>query len=634
MSRKNAKTRTMNKKIQICLNIAFFALVPLITIITTEWIARGTLGAHERDLGFFEALAVRPWAFLIAYLLLLLIYTFIAFLFNSHIPAVLCVFLLGNVPAIITYFKLSFRNEPFLPWDLYQINQLVSITGELDFVITAPMIISLLIIIALFVLSRYVKLFEKTSENSLIIKRLCIALVLLILFLCMIFFVFLNSAATQALGIKEDMWMQDRYYRFNGVITGFLTNLQMLAIQKPENYSQQTVEEILQSVQENPQPLFENSPAQTGSFTQQNPDIIYIMAEGFWDMQLLPGIEYDRPLTENLQNLAKEGASGYALSPSYGGGTCDVEFELLTGFSMEFVPSGSKPYQQYINSDVFSIAWHLKDQGYETLAIHGYGERFWNRDVAYPRLGIDDFISEEDMQGAHRERGFISDEAMVDRIIQEQSQRASDENPLFIHAVTMQNHTTYSPNRYPENERVKITQNSANLSDDIIGQMEDCATGIYEMDKALGMLTDYLRTIERPTIVVFFGDHLNPMSDGYGIFEDTGFIEQGDTSNPKMFETPLLIWSNQSHEQINLGTISAYNITPLMMDLYGLEKPLYFEFLAQQMNLYTAASKGTIYYANGNVTREVTQEQENLLYSHSVLQYDLLFGQEYQTALW
>ncbi len=617
----------------LALNFALFIFVPLITIVTTEWIARGTLGAHERDLGFFEALGVRPWAFLIAYLLLLFIYALMTLLFKSHIAGTLSIALLGNVPATITSFKLSFRNEPFLPWDLKQIDQLVSITSELNFVITAPMIITPIIVALLLVLGYFVKLPERRNKKKSLIMRLALAFVFLLLTLFMVFFVFLNKNATQTLGIKEDMWMQDRYYRYNGVITGFLTNLQMLAIEKPQGYSINTVEEILQSVDENAQPFYENSPVSTGTVQEQSPDIIYIMAEGFWDMQLLPGIEYSRPLTENLQALAQEGASGYALSPSYGGGTCDVEFELLTGFSMEYVPSGSKPYQQYINGEVFSIAWHLKEQGYDTLAIHGYGERFWNRDVVYPRIGIDEFISEEDMQDATRRRGLISDDAMVERIIKEQSERAENGAPLFIHAVTMQNHTTYSPDKYPQEDMVRITENSANLSLDIIGQMEDCATGIYEMDRALGTLTDYLRTIERPTIVVFFGDHYNPMSDGYGIFEDTGFIEEGDTQNPKMYEMPLLIWSNQSSEQIDLGTVSTYNLSPIMMDLYGLEKPLFFDYLMQQMNLYTASSKGAIYHADGTLTREITQNEENLLYNHSVLQYDLLFGQSYINAL-
>ena len=33
---------------------------------------------------------------------------------------------------------------------------------------------------------------------------------------------------------------------------------------------------------------------------------------------------------------------------------------------------------------------------------------------------------------------------------------------------------------------------------------------------------------------------------------------------------------------VDLGTIAAYEISPVMMDLYGLEKPLWFEKLARR----------------------------------------------------
>ena len=39
--------------------------------------------------------------------------------------------------------------------------------------------------------------------------------------------------------------MQDRYYRYYGVITSFLTNLTNLEIDKPEEYSEEAVNEIL-----------------------------------------------------------------------------------------------------------------------------------------------------------------------------------------------------------------------------------------------------------------------------------------------------------------------------------------------------------------------------------------------------
>ncbi len=614
------------------LNTLFFVLVPMVCVVTTEWIARGTLGPHERDLGFFDALGYNFPSFLITYVLFVLVYVMMTYLFKNHVAGTLSVGVIGTVPAVVTYYKLNMRNEPFLPWDLMQVGDLMGITDEVSFSIQTSMVATCVIFILLSFIAFFIIVPVPKVKKKAWMCRAYVTGGSLLGIVCMLFFVFFNPVATAALGIEEDMWMQDRYYRYNGVISGFLTNMQLLNIEEPQGYSAQTVDDVLQTMDPDLPPYYENSPAVAGGFSEETPDIIFLMAEGFWDMEQLPGLAYDRDLLPNYSRLAEEGASGWAYTPSYGGGTCDVEFEALTGFSMEYLPAGSKPYQQYITDDTFSLAWVLKDRGYETLAIHGYGERFWNRDVAYPRLGIDTFISEEDMEAAERRRGFISDMAMVDRVIEEQQSRSSEDNPVFIHTVTMQNHTTYDPDRYPAEDLVRVTQNEANLSEEIIGQVEDCATGISEMDAALGYLTDYLRTVERPTIVVFWGDHLNPMSNGYGLFEETGYIEQGDTSSPAMYQTPLLIWSNQADEQVDLGTVSTYNIAPIMMELYGLEMPDYFEFLNEQLYEYTASNKGVIVYPDGTITREVEDEEarEALLYNQSVLQYDLLFGEQYQ----
>ena len=37
---------------------------------------------------------------------------------------------------------------------------------------------------------------------------------------------------------------RDRYYRYYGVLTGFMTNLTNLEIAKPEGYSEQAVDDV------------------------------------------------------------------------------------------------------------------------------------------------------------------------------------------------------------------------------------------------------------------------------------------------------------------------------------------------------------------------------------------------------
>ena len=46
---------------------------------------------------------------------------------------------------------------------------------------------------------------------------------------------------------------------------------------------------------------------------------------------------------------------------------------------------------------------------------------------------------------------------------------------------------------------------------------------------------------------------------------------------------------------MDLGTIAAYDISPLMMNLYGLEQPLYFQLLNRQLQVADRANtRGTV----------------------------------------
>ena len=49
-----------------------------------------------------------------------------------------------------------------------------------------------------------------------------------------------------------------------------------------------------------------------------------------------------------------------------------------------------------------------------------------------------------------------------------------------------------------------------------------------------------IRDREEPVIVVFWGDHFNPVGKGSELYEKTGFIEPGDSSTMHLRQTDLL----------------------------------------------------------------------------------------------
>ncbi len=62
-----------------------------------------------------------------------------------------------------------------------------------------------------------------------------------------------------------------------------------------------------------------------------------------------------------------------------------------------------------------------------------------------------------------------------------------------------------------------------------------------------------------------------------------------------------------SDRAVDLGTIAAYDISPVMMELFGLRQPAYFQFLGRQLRAaYRANTRGTILEKDGTASNELT----------------------------
>lgn len=608
-----------------------------IFLVLTEWVARGEWTPEI----WTEYIRPHYESYILSWMLLALIWAVVDTVTRLAPLATFVSGCAGLVPAAVNFYTLQLRGEPFLPWDLTQVKEAAGVAAAAGLKVQPGMVWAGGVLLALTVLSHF--LYRRRGRPALPVRLVSIAASLAAL-LALVFGVFLQPAVTQSFGIYPDAWMQDRYYRWYGVITGFMTNLTNLEIDEPEGYSEEAVNTLLDETEAagaiRTGPNFPDSyAARTDpAAIEKEPTIIYVMDESYWDVSELEqyGVTFDTDVSPNLHALQQTSAYGKVYSPSFGGGTCDVEFEALTGHSVGFLPSGCKPYQQHVTRPMFALPSYLKDRGYQTAAVHCYYAKYWSRNTAYPNLGFDDFISLEDMRGVEKVRGYywkgglVTDASMGEQIIEEYERlKAASDAPVFLHAVTMQNHTNYNAANYPDDQRVHVTSAPAGLKASTVGALEDFATGVRDADALLGQLVSYFSQVDEPVILVFWGDHYNPIDSGYDVYIATGYAS-ADSADPRLHQTTLLMWSNYSNYQVNLGTIAAYEISPVMMDLFGLEQPLYFQYLNRQLRYgYRSCTGGVTVNWDGTAGRGLTGRQTAWRQDHWLLQYDLMFGKGY-----
>ncbi|OKP91982.1 hypothetical protein A3844_02385 [Paenibacillus helianthi] len=528
-------------------------------------------------------------------------------LYIGPVVGSLLILLLG----IANYKKQGTTGEPLFPWDL----MLMKNAGEMS-KITKGMISPFAAGLALLVIAAGVWLLFKLPKIKV---QLPLRLLLTAVSAGMVagFIVMVSGQTTFAssLNYQNIFWNQKVNYSQNGFVFAFTGNLRQNLLEEPEGYSRGTIEAIAAKYGSLP----DTTAAQT---VVEQPNIMFMMDEAFFDPTRLPSLKLSEDPLPFIHQEESVTPAGYLLSPEFGGNTANVEFEALTGMSMYFLGDGSIPYQQRIvkMSSLPSIVSILKDRGYQTLALHPFDETFYNRNRVYPVLGFDRFTSEKDLPLAERitPDGYISDKAAVQEAIREL--KAADA-PTFLHMVTMQNHFPFTKGLNGPNT-ITVQGAKASWKDELETYVQDTRL----TDEALSYLQQELKTIERPTIAVFWGDHLPALSAG--IYTDAGWDQE-----PRLkHETKLMILANFDIGQKPLGTLSPAYLGPTVFNLSGQSLPPFYKMLEQVQAQLTGLSKSVLIGASDGITT-VTSVQQSLLDDYRMVEYDLLEGKGYAEDL-
>lgn len=339
------------------------------------------------------------------------------------------------------------------------------------------------------------------------------------------------------LGISVYTWKPIPSYQDNGFLSSFVSTAQLMIPQKPKGYSKKTADETVKELasrydEENG----EGSAAKAASnqYSQQKPNIVVVMNETFSDLSIYDSIKnagYDGP--QYLKSLYPDFILHGTLQVSaMGGGTCNSEFETLTGNSMAFIGSGVYPYETY-NMNIDNLVSQLKGQGYDTHAIHPAAGSNWNRDGVYSAFGFDTFDDEATFTGATRFRNRIDDASTYSKTLEYLNR---SDTPQFIFDVTLMGHSGYETGLVPEDKRVNCTVDG--LDEKNQNKLNEYLATSNEEDAQLKTLIDGIKKSKKPTIVLFFGDHQPALSEAIG-------GESDDIVQTEMqWQTCYTMWAN------------------------------------------------------------------------------------------
>ena len=525
---------------------------------------------------------------------------------------------------VINYFVVNFRGQPIMVSDLSSVWTAVAVAGQYQFRmwdgIASAGLIFYLAFAFLSALAEAGAAERRHAYSGVV--RPAVSLVTLAAFLIWI----MNVDFVSRYEIFLDFWSPQATYKVTGFASGFISYMQKVKMEKPEGYREALADEILQPYD-----------GIRSEETDEHPTIIVIMNESFSDLSVLGPLacaEDDLSYLYSLENDPNVLEFGYNYVSTRGGGTSTTEFEFLTGNSMSQVP-GVNPYAVFDFQHVPSLVQQLKAQGYHTVALHPENPRNWRRNVVYPALGFDEFLSSDAFEDSERTVwDRVSDHGDYQKLIEVYEEQ---EGPAFIFNITMQDHGGYDLNELPEEEWVPVDEAYSQYPD-----FQAYQSLIKKSDDSLRYLIDYFSQVEEPVLICFFGDHQPALNAEFESALLESGKKEGETeleTQQKYYQVPYFIWSNMHENEESLeaeisrtneydGTsmISTNYLGPLVLNYAGLSMSDYSKYLLDQRKKLPVLNWIGYYADDGQWhTLEEENEYQQWIRNYSFVQYRALF---------
>lgn len=594
------------------------------------------------------------FVFVLNVILVALLYLMLLMLFNRFWTASIVILAVGIIVAAIEHFKVEIRYEAILPADL---GFLGSNTGNMLTFIPAGAHVTILVALGAFAvllaLILVLRHFDgrkgrmiRTDNLSLnLTSRLILLLLPILVFALYCIHVSttdsLANKFSRALGDTPSMWDSVYDAQRNGPLVAFTRQLNPKIMDKPSNYSEETMKKVAARYQKEAETI---NASRTNNLTDST--VVYVLSESFSDPSRVPGLKTNKDSMPNIRKIKAGTTSGLMLSSGYGGGTANLEYMGLSGLSMaNFDSSLSSPYQQLVPSQHWTPTINqMWGAPANSLGYHPYESSMYSRATNYKKFGFSHFytLTGPDVikyQDKIDESPYVSDKSSYDSALEG---IRSGKTSKFIQIITMQNHMPYHE-WYENNDYTAESTTGTPLGDDEQQSIEIYQKGVEITDQATQEFLNELDALDKPVTVVFYGDHLP------GIYSSAS---EDDNNSLALHLTDYFIWSNKaSSSQGNKASDAAYSSPNFFVaqaaDHMNAKVSPYLAFLTEMHSKIAAMEppvvnkiqgwdripEGQNIYLdqNGNPmsTDDFDKETKQLLADYKLIQYDITAGKNY-----
>ncbi len=545
---------------------ALYVFLPIILDLIIESLSRKSLIAgmaymfHEPALFCFNVLII-------------MLTISIAKFFQREIFVLSLISMIWLLFGVANFVILHFRVTPFSAVDFTLISSAISVSGHYLTPLNIAMILLALVMLVVCVICLFRKAPRYSHNTSR--KAYVVSVSVMLTLVCSIAYMHHSSTSVQALA--NNYTNISEAYENYGFVYCFANSIIDTGISKPEEYSQENMQELEESMEEKE------------SKKLKKPNIVMIQLESFFDVDVVKDLKLSQDAIPNFHKLQNDYSDGLLTVPTVGAGTVNTEFEILTGMRQQDFGVSEYPYKTILKSTPSeSICQDLAELGYTSHGVHNNTATFYGRNKVFSNLGFNTFTSIEYMDDVEMNpNGWAKDAVLVDEIIRTLD---STEEMDFTFGITVQSHGKYDGIEPEESWPIEVLQAPEGMEESYHYYVNQ----LYEVDQMLGKLVAKLEARKEPTILVLYGDHLPSLE-----------LQDADLTNGSQYQTQYVVWDNLGMAQQDKD-LATYQLYPWVLNLADIHEGIITKYHQQK-----------------------DWEREDYLEGLQKLEYDLLYGKNY-----
>ncbi len=538
------------------------------------------LGRQTFPLGTWGFMTEKTTMFLYSMFIIFFSYS-VVFIVRHRVYVYSIVTILWGMVGFVNFMMLSSRNTPFTYVDVTLMKAVLPVITNYYTTFEIIMMAVGVMIGLLFIVCGYMYLpIEEKFTKSRMIRNLALFLVIAGAF-----------AGTTYTGLKTDFITTEIHnirLAFSDYGTPYCFSVTALktGIPTPSNYSEKHIQKIIKKSDEQIKKNEKKHPVK-----KQTPNIIFVQLESHFDITQVKNVKFNKDPLEHFHRYMRNYSSGHTMMPSYGAGTANTEFEVMTQMNLDVFGAAEYPYKTVLQDHTCeSFLTDLKEEGYATHAIHNNSAAFYDRDLVFANIGYDSFQTKETMDIKEwTENGWSKDKILTKQIVDCLDSTGEQD---AIYTISVQGHGDYPTSEIVENP-VIFVEDGINPDSDLYRKYTYYANQVDQMDDFVNDLVHALDKRGEPTILVMYGDHLPSLE-----------IEDEDLTYGEKYWTSYFIWDNIGLEKQD-GNIEAYQLASNIMNRVGLHSGTFTKF------------------------HQAQKDSKHYIKDLTNLQYDVFYGKNY-----